>query len=81
MPLPSRAILFAALGTAILGCGAPSTPQPAPPPANVLLLVVDCLRADRVGAEPPYARAAAPRLEALAAAGTRFTRAFAQASW
>ncbi len=61
-----------------MGCRAALAP---PPPANVLLLVVDCLRADRVGAEAPYPRAVAPRLEALAAAGTRFTRAFAQTSW
>ncbi len=79
----SRAVLLVALGAGgILGCGGRSAPpQQAPPPANVLLLVLDCLRADRVGAEQPYGRAVAPRLEALAAAGTRFTRAFAQASW
>jgi arylsulfatase A-like enzyme len=80
MPLWSRATLAVALAATILGCGAPPS-QPALPSANVLLLVVDCLRADRIGAESPYARAAAPRLEAFAAASTRFTRAFAQSSW
>jgi arylsulfatase A-like enzyme len=83
MVLWSRAALVVVLGAGgILACGGPSaSPQPPPPPANVLLLVVDCLRADRVGAAASYSRAVAPRLEALAAAGTRFTRAFAQASW
>ena len=45
------------------------------------MLVVDCLRADRVGAAKPYHRAVAPQLEAFASSGVRFTRAFAQASW
>jgi arylsulfatase A-like enzyme len=83
MPLSSRAAFLAILlGVgAILGCGAPSPPQPGSPPANILLLVVDCLRADRLGATTPYGRPVAPRLEAFAAAGTRFTRAFAQTSW
>ena len=82
MQLSSRAAFVLLLGASILGCGGRSgPPQQAPPPANILMLVVDCLRADRVGAATPYGRAVAPRLEALAAAGTRFTRAFAQASW
>jgi arylsulfatase A-like enzyme len=81
MRASSRATLLVALGATILGCGRPAPSQPGLPPANVLLLVVDCLRADRVGAQTRYHRAVAPRLEALADAGTRFTRAFAQSSW
>jgi arylsulfatase A-like enzyme len=64
--------------------------QPAPPPAptrtaappagapNVLFIMVDTLRADGV-----HGRAAAqtPHIDALAADGVRFTRAFSQASW
>lgn len=53
-----------------------------PPPgtlrgANVLLVTIDTLRADRVGAYG--ATYATPALDALAAAGIRFTRAYAHA--
>jgi len=47
----------------------------------VLLLVVDCLRADRVGADEPYPREVSTHIDALSREGTRFTRAFAQSSW
>jgi len=47
-------------------------------PQNVLLITIDTLRADRVGAYG-YARAATPALDALAKAGVRFERAFAPA--
>jgi len=47
---------------------------------NVVLVVVDTLRADRLSC---YGHAAptSPRLDALAARGTRFERAFASAPW
>jgi arylsulfatase A-like enzyme len=70
---------------ALLGCRGKAAPPAAtaeapPPPANLLLLVIDCLRADAVGAHGS-ARPTTPNLDALAAEGTTFRNAFAQASW
>lgn len=53
-------------------------PAEAPRPRNVLLITIDTLRADRVGAYG-YPRARTPRLDALAAAGAVFERAYAAA--
>jgi arylsulfatase A-like enzyme len=62
-------------------------PPPAPPvaparivpdrPLSVLLVTIDTLRADHVGAYG-YRRATTPNLDALAAQGTRFEWAYAQ---
>lgn len=54
---------------------------PAGPPPNILVLLVDCLRADRYGAATPHHRPATPNLDRLVGNGTSFTRAFVQASW
>ena len=51
---------------------------PRRPQADVLLITVDALRADHVGAYG-YTRATTPAIDALAARGVRFTRAYAQA--
>jgi arylsulfatase A-like enzyme len=47
---------------------------------NLLLLVVDCLRADALSIAG-YQRPTTPSVDALAREGSRFTRAYAQASW
>jgi arylsulfatase A-like enzyme len=47
---------------------------------NLAFLVVDTLRADRLGCYG-YAQARTPQLDALAGAGVRFSRAVAQSSW
>jgi arylsulfatase A-like enzyme len=47
---------------------------------NVLLYVIDTLRADHLGAYG-YARPTSPRIDQLARAGIRFTCAVAQSSW
>jgi arylsulfatase A-like enzyme/Flp pilus assembly protein TadD len=57
--------------------------KPSPPVSrgvakNVLLITIDTLRADHVGAYG-YRRARTPRLDGLAARGARFDRAFAAA--
>ncbi|HTI36025.1 MAG TPA: sulfatase-like hydrolase/transferase [Vicinamibacterales bacterium] len=52
--------------------------QPPTTARNVLLITIDTLRADHVGAYG-YARARTPALDALAAKGARFDRAFAAA--
>ena len=56
------------------------TDQPAAPAAarNLLIVTIDTLRADRVGAYG-YTRARTPALDSLAARGVRFDRAFAAA--
>ena len=47
---------------------------------NLLLLVVDCLRGDALSVVG-YRRPTTPSIDALAREGTRFARAYAQASW
>ena len=67
------ALLTLAAG-ALLGC----TRTPAQP--NLVLVVIDTLRADHLGAYGD-AKAETPRLDAFAAKGTRFTAARAASSW
>jgi len=62
---------------AACGRGTPPAPAPAAKP-NVLLITIDTLRADRVGAYG-YTAARTPALDALAREGTRFTHAYATA--
>jgi choline-sulfatase len=61
----------------LAGCGGPATAPHAPPaPArSVLLITIDTLRADRLGCYGD-AQARTPRIDALAADGTVFDRAF-----
>ena len=47
---------------------------------NVLFILVDMLRADRLGAYG-YPRDTSPKLDALAASGLRFANHMAQSSW
>ena len=60
------------------GRAAAAARRAAPARADVLLITVDALRADHVGAYG-YPRATTPNIDALAARGVRFTRAYAQA--
>ena len=66
-------LLFACAGGS--GPQAPQTPHP-----DIVLVVVDTLRVDRLSAYG-YARPTSPALEALAARGLRFDRAYAQSGW
>ena len=70
MSVPRQALLLAGL----LGC-TPDPPPPPPPPPNVVLVSLDTTRADHLGAWG-YDRAKTPHLDALAAAGTRFSAAW-----
>jgi arylsulfatase A-like enzyme len=83
----ARAIAFAAW--LALGCSPEAPPQaPSPealaaarsPGASVILLSIDTLRADRLGAYG-YPRPTSPALDALASRGVRFARAVAESSW
>ena len=63
----------------LAGCSRAQPPAAAPTPArNLLIITVDTLRADRVGAYG-YSRAQTPAMDALAARGVRFERAYATA--
>jgi len=68
--------LAAALLAALPGCG----PPPDDAPRGVILLVVDTLRADHLGAYGS-ARGPSPALDAIAAGGTLFETAIAPSSW
>ncbi len=71
-------LLSTTLGLALFGCGPEPVEEPVP---NILLLVIDCLRADRLAGELAYPRPATPNLDALAAESVQFTSAFAQTNW
>ncbi len=88
-PLGAAAVVgaLAALWTGAVALeGAPPAPPSAPHGAapagapNVVLVVVDTLRADHLGCYG-YAAAKTPHIDALAARGTRYASTFAQASW
>ena len=75
----------------LLACASPPAEPPTSPtvpverPAaaaqpDLVLVIIDTLRADHVGAYG-YARPTTPNLDALAAEGVLFERAYAQASW
>lgn len=76
------AAALAACGDAPAGGGAPA-PAPGAAPfagANVLLITIDTVRADRMGAYG-YARPTTPRLDAFAARSVVFDQAFATSSF
>ncbi len=77
-PVRTRLIGCLLLGALALlvACGGASVGTP----PNVLLVVVDTLRADHLGCYG-YPRKTSPRIDALAAEGVIFERAIAQASW
>jgi arylsulfatase A-like enzyme len=83
------ALVIALLAAAWAGIGGVAPSPPVSPPAagaaapgkpNVVLIVVDTLRADRLGCYG-YAGARTPRIDALALEGIRYENGFAQASW
>jgi len=72
-------ILFLGLlGAACSRETGPPGPQPAAPPRTVVLITIDTLRADHVGAYG-YAAARTPALDGLARDGVRFEQAYAAA--
>jgi arylsulfatase A-like enzyme len=76
MTVPSRWLALLALAVGIAGC---SEPQPTRAP-DVLLIVIDTLRADHVGALRD-GRPLTPFLDELAKRGTSFDRAYSTSSW
>jgi arylsulfatase A-like enzyme len=75
LPRPGRRRVVPA-GTA--GTQGPLPEGPKRPEADVVLVTIDALRHDHVGAYG-YPRPTTPNLDALAARGVRFARAYAQA--
>ena len=77
-PRPRFSPAMSLAGTAVLalgGCGTGSTPRP-----NVLLIVVDTLRADKLGCYG-NGRGLTPALDELASQGLRFQHAYSHAPW
>jgi len=77
-PIPTRLKLTAALAAACAlasGCATRDRPR-----LSVLLIVVDSMRADHLGAYG-YGRPTSPRLDAMARGGIAFTHATSQAPW
>jgi arylsulfatase A-like enzyme len=66
-------LVVAALAASLLSCGGGRIP-------NVVLIVVDSLRADALGPQDGQPTAS-PRIDRLVAEGLRFDRAMAPASW
>jgi arylsulfatase A-like enzyme len=73
-PRSLAAALIAAL--ALVACSRASGPRP----PNVLVIVIDTLRADHLGCYG-YARATSPRIDAFAARATRYRNCVAAAPW
>lgn len=83
MARSTDAVRLRGIVAALLCCaGACSRPQPAAPAAttahNLVIVTIDTLRADRVGAYG-YGAARTPAMDALARRGVRFDRAYATA--
>jgi arylsulfatase len=70
-------VALAAAALAAAGCRDPGSDAERP---NVLLIVIDSLRRDRLGCYG-HAQPTSPHLDALAASGIRFDRAFSTAPW
>jgi arylsulfatase A-like enzyme len=75
----ARSCALAILAVLIAAGAARATSEPHRPP-NVVLVVVDTLRADRLGCYG-NPRALTPAIDALGARGAVFRRAYAQSSW
>jgi len=75
---PLGAVLVSLVLLAAAGCrGRPAHP----PPQGAILLVVDALRADRLGCYGYQRRPTSPHIDALAADGTRFVHAISSTPW
>jgi arylsulfatase A-like enzyme len=68
------------VGVFLFGWAMGCAPSPPAGPPNILLIVVDTLRADHVGLYG-HERETTPNLDRLAADGSFFRRAYAQSSW
>lgn len=76
---PLRRRIFAAGAAAALAAGLVACAPP-PEPRHLVVVVIDTLRADHLGAYG-YSRDTSPRIDALADRGMLFDDALAQSSW
>jgi arylsulfatase A-like enzyme len=79
MKTSTRLAALALAAALAIFCGR-SEVEPRSERLDVVLFVVDTLRADRLGCYG-YDRATSPAFDALAAGGTRFERCWSQSSW
>jgi arylsulfatase A-like enzyme len=68
------------LAAALTSAACAPEPGAAPRPRNAVFIVIDTLRTDHLGAYG-YARETSPAIDALAAQGPRFERAYATSGW
>ena len=73
-------MLGLALAASLGACGGPTDGTSEPRRPNVVLYVVDTVRADRLGVYG-YDKPTSPRLDAFAAGAVLFENAYAQSSW
>ncbi len=79
-PVLSVLGLVGGLLSLAVGCAAPTTPDGPPPLQGAVVIVLDTLRADRLGCYG-HDRPTSPNLDALAAAGVRFDQAVSPSPW
>ena len=77
-PISSAIVVFSLLGASRCSAPAPSPPARTESARHLVLITIDTLRADRVGAYG-YARARTPTIDGVARRGVRFDRAYATA--
>ena len=75
-----RSQLATLLLAAAAAAGCSTAPEAPPPKPNIVVLVIDALRADRLGFAG-YPRPTSPQLDQLAAEAVWFRDAYAQATW
>ncbi len=73
----ARVLIVGCLAATTVGC---QRDRPAPPPARVLLVSIDTLRPDHLGAYG-YTRPTSPRLDAFAKGGVVFEDVTSAAPW
>ena len=74
------AVSAVALASALAGCGGGAPVDAAVRRPNIVLYIVDTVRADRLGVYG-YGKPTSPRLDAFAAGAVLFENAYAQSSW
>ncbi len=72
-------VLAVIIGCLVIGCKS-STTEPPPKPKSVIVVVVDALRADHLGAYG-YTRPTSPNVDELGRNGTTFLQAISSAPW
>src|SRR5881628_4005619 len=76
----TRSRIIASVAGLLALVAAGSCFDPAPPRPNVILVVIDTLRADRLGCYG-YPRPTSPNIDGLANQGARFEDCVSQAPW